>query len=134
MRTHTEQLGYQNDSSVRTALGRINDLVAAATGDDDDRFISRSSSGADRLFTGFSMAWHGLPDARRDTIRTIRGTYNMNLPPHALGVQYLRRLDKLLTNGTDPSATPETEFNRMLAAGILSGRPHRASGALAPRP
>jgi hypothetical protein len=121
LRTHTEQLGYQNDPRVRTALGRINDLVAAATGNDDDQFITRPSSGADRLFAGFGTAWHGLPDTRRGTIRTIRGTYNMNLPPHALGVKYLRQLDKILTNGADPSATPEVEFNRHLAAGILSG-------------
>jgi len=120
-RTHTEQLGYQNDASTRSVLQYVNRLVRSATADDDEQFVAPVGLNADRLVSGFARAWHGLPDGKRDKIKTMRGIYNLNVPPHALATSYLSSLNTLLTSNADPGAVSNAMLTNIAGGGLLSG-------------
>lgn len=121
IRTHTEQLGYQNDPGTRSVLRTVNNLIRAATADDDEIFVAPTAANANRLVTDFQRVWTGLSDANRDKLRTIRGTYNLNVPPHALATSYLSMLDHLVNNVGDPASTTNSFLSNAVAGGLLSG-------------
>jgi hypothetical protein len=120
IRTHTEQLGYQNMPNVRSVVRSVNDLVETITNSSGEVFITPTSATADALVTGFRIPWHDVSQDSRTKLRTLRGLYNLNIPPYALATKYLITLKDLVTGHGNPQAI-EGNMSEMVGALALSG-------------
>lgn len=105
IRTHTEHVGFEGELArdLRDQVVRINRLLRRIPNVGDNEFVNIPPVGVHRLTDGFTTFWRGIPE---ENVQTIRGLYNLNVPPHSAAAPLAETVLDLFSGGLANPALP----------------------------